>query len=271
MPAYWDSTKISALKRCPAYFEYSVNGRYAPKEESVHLIFGAALHHAFALYYKQGDREANTREAVRYLLGVQLPPDGNKNTYNLVRSFIWYIDEYESDDVFILPNGDPAIEVSFEFDVSNDIVFCGHLDKIIRRDGDLYVVDPKTTKSTLTSYFFRQFDLSDQMALYSYVAKHILGSPIRGVIIDGIQVAVGFTAFQRSTAVYSLERLEEWLADTLWHIEQYDGQLHHRWTSCGLYGGCRMRSVCQQSPSLRPNYLAAEFDKIDPWRPEVKR
>lgn len=273
MPQYWDSTKIAALKKCPAYFEYTINGRYIAKQESVHLLFGAAFHHAFSIYYAAGDREANLREAVRYLLGVELPPDNNKNTFTLVRSFVWYTEEYASDDLFYLPNGDPAIEVSFEFDINDEIVFAGHLDKIIRQDGDLYVVDPKTSKTTLTQYFFRNFEMSDQMAMYSYVAKHILGSPIRGVIIDGVQVAVGFTAFARSTVTYSLERLEEWLDDTLWHIKQHDSRdkIRHRWTSCSMYGGCSMRSVCVQSPSLRPNYLAGDFDKIEPWQPEKKR
>jgi len=271
MAAYWDATKIDALKRCPAYYEYVINGRYAPKGGNVHLAFGGAFAEALATYHQADDPEEGLRQAVRGLLATELPHDPIKNRETLVRSFVWYVDEYATDEVYRLPDGSAGVELSFEIDISDDVIFCGHLDKVIRIDGDLYIADQKTSKTALSSWFFRQFEMSDQMAMYSFAAKHLLGSPIRGVIIDGVQITLGYTVFQRSTVHYPLEKLEEWLEDTLWHIEQHDGVPRRRWTSCGLYGGCRMRSVCTQVPSLREHYLNGDFLKTGPWRPEIKR
>lgn len=271
MTTYWDATKIDALKRCPAYFEYSINDRWRPAGGNIHLDFGGALAKAFEIYYRAIDPEDGLREGVRHCMTVPLPPHNTKNTLTLVRSFVQYVDEYRSDTLFTLPDGSKGVEVSFEFDVEDDIVFCGHLDKVIVQDGGIYVCDQKTTGSTISSYFFKNFELSDQMAMYSLVAKEILGSPIRGVYIDGIQIAVGFTRFVRSVVNYPQALLEEWLDDTLYHIRQYDGERWRRWTSCGLYGGCRFRDVCRTTPSLRPKYLKADFKRVPTWQPEVKR
>ena len=275
MTQYWDATKISALKRCPQYFQYSILDRWQPAEGNVHLAFGAGLAKALEIFYGFADRETGMLEAVRHCMGVKMPPDNNKNRITLVRTLVWYLDEYASDEIYTLSDGSAGVEVSFEVDVTDDIVFCGHLDTVVTKGGELYVVDQKTSKNTISRYFFDQWKLSDQMAMYSFVAKEVLGSPIRGVIIDGIQIAVGFTAFHRDLVQYPKERIDEWLRDTLWYIDNWNASNGcpppRNFSSCPLFGGCRFRKICQQAGSVREQHLKQDFEKVEPWRPEVKR
>ena len=271
---YWDATKISALKRCPAYLQYNCLDRWQPKGGNVDLAFGAAFADALTTYYRE-----DIRAAVRVCMEASIPTgSNNKNRVTLVRSLVWYVEEYKDQEVYKLASGEKAVELSFEIDVADDIVFCGHLDLVTVVNKDLYVNDQKTTTMTLSNYFYSMYELTDQFAMYSFVAKELLGSPIRGVIIDGVQVAVGFTAFGRKPTTFSKKWLDEWLRDTLWHIRNYDGTPRLNISSCNLYSsvskgkfGCEFKSICKTDPSMREVYLKEGFNKIEPWRPEVKR
>src|SRR6267142_97765 len=46
----WDSTSFGALKRCARYYELGIMRGYAPRAESVHLVFGIEFHAALELY-----------------------------------------------------------------------------------------------------------------------------------------------------------------------------------------------------------------------------
>jgi hypothetical protein len=76
----------------------------------------------------------------------------------------------------------------------------------------------------LTSYYWVQFEPSNQMTLYSLAGKVILDSPVRGVIIDAAQIKEGETIFGRSITYRTQDQLEEWLADLRFWLtlaEQY--------------------------------------------------
>lgn len=197
-----------------------------------------------------------------------------KTRENLIRTIIWYLDQFEHDTLrtIALANNKPAVEFSFALPVDNGVVLSGHIDRLVEYASDLYVTDNKTTNSTLTPRYFDQFTPDTQMSLYTFAGKVIYNMPVKGVIIDAAQIAVGFTRFERGFAHRSASQLNEWYDDTMRHIEAIQTatrENHFRKSSpsCNLFGGCEFRSVCSRSPEVRNNFLRGDFVQEKRWNP----
>ena len=284
----WDSTSLGWFKECPRkyYFSMILGLRARAVEESVHLRWGSIYHSALELFdrrrFEGADRETATRDVVRYVLeatwddGKPWEPEHNTKTRpNLIRSVLWYLDFFTNDNAstVALANGKPAVELSFRLPVDNDLVLCGHLDRVVDwpAGGGQFVMDRKTTSSTLTPNYFNQYKPDNQMSLYSYAGAAILRAPIKGVIIDAVQVAVGFSRFERGITYRSTEELDEWLNETYawvgqahWHADRDFWPGNDK--SCHHFGGCVFRKVCGASPQVRQQILEGDYERI-PWNP----
>ncbi len=238
----WDSTSLGALKECPRKYDYAVRQGYVPRAESVHLVFGLLVHGASEHYNHAKARGASHDQAlvaaVRYALSnswdskLQRPmavlDDKNKNRANLVRTVIWYFEQFAEDplETLILANGKPAVELSFDMDLGErtrstdeQLSLCGHMDRVAVMNGVPYVVDIKTTKNTLNSEFFHKYSPDNQFSTYTLAGKVAFNIPLRGLIVDAAQVAVSFSRFARGIVTRDEAQLEEFLKDTLIHIK----------------------------------------------------
>lgn len=303
----WDSVSLGLLKACPRKYQLSILLNWQPKRRSHHLDFGIYYHSALEYYLKlmcaeQFDadgvliedrsekHELSVRLAIRKAMidskGYEPGPDRksgkpktDKTRQNLIRSLVWYFEHYGLSDPtspLILSNGKPAVELSFRFDIGNDLMLAGHLDQIVKFGDDHYVMDHKTTSSTVTgasaSYFFQNFNPDNQMSLYSLGSSIAFQTPIRGVIIDAAQIAVGFTAFGRDLTHRSPRQLQEFLEGVYSYrrmAEAYTqaGFFPMNETACGNYGGCAFRGICSKDPTVRERFLRTEFTQEKPWNP----
>ena len=149
-------------------------------------------------------------------------------------------------------------------------LLCGHLDRVVNFANNLYVMDHKTSMSTLGPYYFNQWSPSNQMTLYTYAGNVVLHSPVKGVIISAAQIKLEEpNAFQRGMTYRTPDQLAEWTDDLRFWLRQAEAfATANYWpqndTSCGKFGGCKFREVCSKSPQVRNTYLASSFDKIDP-------
>jgi hypothetical protein len=218
-----------------------------------------------------------------------------------------YLDHFGADDpaaTYIKDDGQPAVELKFQFEldwgpsqlttevnaegelevvdtgVRQPYLLCGHLDSVVSFHDELYVMDRKTSLTTLSSYYMDQWTPSNQMTLYSLAGKVMLNQPIKGVIIDAAQVLLEKpNAFARGFAYRTEDQLAEWLQDLHYFLrEAEDYATANYWpqndTACAKFGGCVFREVCSKSPAVRETYLAAMFDKTDlnqPWNPFYER
>lgn len=282
----WNSTSIGAYKKCPKYYEYSIIRGLRKTDESVHLKFGG--HYATALehYHKHVALGLEKEDALLAVVHEAMRDTWDrdtgawisnhaKNRETLVRSIIWYIDHWAEDNCELvhLADGKPAVELSFQFELDQDITLVGHLDRLVRYSGDLYVQDQKTTGSTISSYYWDQWSPSNQMSLYAAAGKVVFDTPVKGVMIDAAQVAVGFTRFERGFAPRTQDQIDEWLRETIVWVRRaqkavIDGHFPHNDTSCHEYGGCAFREVCSKSPSVRESILKTKFhvDFFNPLR-----
>lgn len=295
----WDSTSLGVLKECPRKYYYTIVLGWRPRIESVHLTFGILVHRGIEFYHRHKAKGASHEQAVldtiRFLMletwdfERQRPwvsDDSNKNRFTLVRSVVWYLDKFEDDPLklFHFPDGTPAVELSFRYELGmtlggQSILMCGHMDRIVEFNSYFYVADSKTTKNTLTPDFFKKFNPDNQMTNYTIGGKVALHVPVKGVIIDGMQIAVGFARFLRGETERTEDQLNEWLDDTKWWIstayryadfEQIkiaNGQNPmYAWPmndkSCHNYGGCAFRDICGKGMATREKWLAASFHSV---------
>jgi len=223
-----------------------------------------------------------------------------KNRETIIGIVIDYLDHFgESDpaETYILEDGSPAVELSFRFELDwgpntkshiemegnlmevvsgekkatriyeQPYLLCGHLDRIVDFAGDLYVMDRKTSVSTIGGYWMDQWTPSNQMTLYTLAGKIMLNSPVKGVIIDAAQVLLEKpNAFARGFAYRTEDQLTEWLADLRYYLrEAEDFATANYWpqndTACTKYGGCPFKEVCSKSPAIRETLLKASFDQ----------
>lgn len=297
----WDSTSLSWIEKCPRYYQYSMIESWEPKHKSPHLLFGGHYASALERYHKlraQGmSYDDATVEVVHQAmidtwehrlddLGNSIPKTGapwlsthdTKTRENLIRSIVWYLEQFKDDNLqtMVLSNGKAAVELSFSFEIDNGLMLSGHLDRVVKYGDDPYITDNKTTGSTLSPYYFDQYSPDTQMSLYTFAGRSVLSHPIKGVIIDAAQIAVGFTRFDRGFTFRTESQLEEWYEGILHTIDTAQRYTKEHFfpmnpASCGNYGGCTFRHVCNKSPELRKNFLNADFKKREQWNPLARR
>jgi hypothetical protein len=98
-----------------------------------------------------------------------------KTRENLIRTIVWYFEHFADDaaKVILLANGKPGVEYTFKLPVDNDLIFSGHIDRLVDYSDNPYVMDQKTTGFTISQRFFVEFDLSTQMSMYTFAGKAI--------------------------------------------------------------------------------------------------
>lgn len=286
----WDSTSLGLLKECPRKYYYSIVLGYQGSGDNVHLAFGQLYHGALERYDHSratgADHDAATVSAVRYCLtetrvalanGGWRPRDwgdSNKNRFTLVRTVVWYLEQFRDDPArtLILHTGKPAVELSFRFETDfkslagETFWLCGHLDRVVEFNNAVYGLDRKTTKHTLYSDFIEEYSPDNQMSLYDIALQVVYGIRGQGIIVDKAQIAVGFSRFERGFLPKTDEQRVEFYADTAFWIGQ--AELFARknyWPmndkACGNFGGCVFRGICARSPQVREMWLKGLYTK----------
>lgn len=296
----WDSTSIKLAEECLRKYQYKMVMGWQPFSLSVHLRFGAVYATALEHFYKHvalGMTEADAllevvSEAMYSTWDYEKDEDGNvigegtawvsehnlKTRENLIRTIVWYLDHFEADPakVVILSDGKPAVEYSFALPVDDGLVFSGHIDRLVTYADNIMVMDQKTTGTTITARYFDSFKPDVQMSMYTFAGRMIYNLPVKGVIIDAAQIAVGFSRFERGMTFRSEADLNEWYDISMFTISSarkatLDNYFPMNRQACGNYGGCEFRKVCSRSPEVRPQFLKADFVQGPRWDPLESR
>jgi hypothetical protein len=293
----WDSTMLKSAEKCLRYFQYKMIAGWQPGRKSVHLLFGGHYAKALERYHRLRAEGVSLDEALESVVldcltdtweitgsrdGVPIgrpwdSMDSSKTRETLIRSIIWYIDEFADDPlVTVVHDGKAAAEYSFTFGVDDDIFLCGHLDRVVQYGDDFYVADNKTTSGIINDRYFEQFSPDTQFSLYTFVGQGIFKLPIKGVVVDAAQILVGGTKFSRGFSFRTTEQLNEWydgamsLIETVNHAVKED-HFPMNPSSCGNYGGCEFRHICSRSPSQREQFLRGDFSRGSVWNPLERR
>ena len=273
----WNASSLKAWEKCPRYYFYTIiEGWRTRGVKSVHLTFGSHYAHALMRYWQlraEGmDRMDATIEVVRELLERTWTKSGPwetdhaKSRFTLIRSFVWYLEEFRQDIPLMQTADGPAVELQFRFAVDGDNFFVGTLDRVVEYDGAPWVMDQKTTGSSLSPRYFNGYHLDTQMSMYTYAGQAVFSIPVSGVIIDAAEIKVGFTRFGRGLTYRTPSQLNEWYDEAMQQIEDArsavrEQRFPRRTTSCGNYGGCVFREICDKPKEVRGNFLRSGFKK----------
>lgn len=299
----WDGTSLEIAQTCPRAYYYRMIRSVVPVETSVHLVFGGIYASALERFYKfraEGmDIDTALLATIRFAMlhswkhdlddeGNRIPGgapisfnDAAKTRMNLMRTIVWYVDQFaeESADgiqTVHLSDGRPAVELSFMLPLAPDLMYCGHLDRLITYGGTTMWMDQKTTSKTLGPWFYDNYKPTNQFLGYTWAGETILAQPIRGGIIDAAQIAAGFSRFERHPVLHTKDQINEWLDGTFYTIELIQSATKEQHfpmnlSSCGKYGGCDYRMLCSVTPGLRESYLKSNYVEVKPWDPATPR
>jgi hypothetical protein len=273
---------------------------WSARDDSVHLRFGIEYHAALqeweVLRAEGVKAEAALEVVIKNVLvrTKEWDPDHKyKNKDNLVKLVIHYLDHFRDDPAktVMKATGEPMVEQSFrhELDYSpssskagygnQPYMLCGHLDRVVEFNEEIFVMDHKTTTTTPSAYYFNQYDPNNQMSLYTWAGQIIFKSTIAGVIIDAAQVLIGLPKFVRGVTYRTAAQLEEWMIDLkhwLALAERYaiEGYWPMNDTACDKFGGCPFRPICSKDPRVRETFLKSDFEQKaveDRWNPLAVR
>jgi len=295
----WDSTSLGDLKKCMYYYFLTHIEGWRPKEESIHLRFGIETHTAFQNYdeYRTSgmDHEEALNLVVREILysahdwdvDTSTPAGAAKNRKSLMYLVVLYLDHYQDDKAttYIRPDGRPATELSFRFELDyspqgwdQPYTLCGHLDKMVMFNDEIFGKDYKTTTSQLDDRYFAQYEPNNQMSFYTLATKVVFDANVKGIIVDAAKLAKDHPEkpeFARRFTYRSSDQLDEWTRDLAFWLRLAEQCAHSgHWpqndTACDKYGGCRFREICNKSPQVRERFLAAGFTQLPKdqrWNP----
>lgn len=289
----WDSTSLTAAKKCPRYYYYTIIQGWRPKAGKVDLKFGILFHSALEELDRRRTRAPLTDQDLMAVIrkaahdaGSVDPETGKfepwrsahekKNLETLIRGIVWYFDTYREDpcQTITLENGAAAVELSFRIKLpfeSDDILYCGHIDRLVNYGDQDFVLDRKTTGYALAPNFFAQFSPSVQMTGYTFSTQVFWNRPVAGAIIDAMQVLVGSVKFARHPVTVTPGQIEEWLVSAMYQIKQADKWVEQNFwplneSVCGMYGGCTMQPICSRDPSVRDKFLPVYYEQ-EHWDP----
>lgn len=292
----WNSTSIGLAEQCLRKYELKNIQGWNPKSNNMHLRFGGHYASALEHYFKWTSEGMSNEDALISVVeealvetwdhelddeGNRIPGTGEawdtgdsiKNRFNLIRTIVWYFEHFANDPAPVLQTASgPAVERSFAFEVDDGLLFSGHLDRVVEYQGNPYVMDQKTTKYTITPRYFEQFKPNTQMSMYTFAGKMVFDTPVKGVIIDGAQIAVGFTRFERGFTHRTEDELNEWYDSAMYYIQEArkatrNGFFPMNSSACDKYGGCEFRHICNRSPSIRDQFLKGDFEQTGPMDP----
>lgn len=304
----WDSTTLKAAFTCQRMYYYEFVEFWQANTISTDLIFGGHYAAALESYHKLRALGSPHDEALLSVVtstmietwvhsrtkdGARIPGTGHaqeffhtsKTRENLIRTIVWYLEEVDETGfaTLIKSDGTPAVEMSFKLELDNGIIYAGHLDRVVSNGQLAFVQDQKTTGSTVSPSYFSKYDLDIQMSGYTFAGRAVLATPIRGVMIDAAQVAVGFSRFMRGFTYRNEATLGEWYQtsmDKILSVREATKRFHDtgdlRWfaqnyTACTMYRGCSFAGICSAAPSLREKYLLSNFTRREHWNPLVER
>jgi len=179
----WDNSTISCFQTCRRKYYYQYVRHLQPAMKSAPLIFGTAIHDALDCYYKNKDKDVGIIEAVKLFKSSYSTPEGEslRTVENGVKMLTWYSIKYKGEPFTVY--GKP--EEGFVFFIG-ELLYGGRLDLPVEWDGQLWIMEHKTTTRLGASYF-NQYELDKQITGYIIALEEYSGRKCSGAIINVLE------------------------------------------------------------------------------------
>ena len=178
---------VKAYRRCPKAYDYKYNQNLQRVKPPAPLIRGTIIHEILDMRAIPGATKGYKSVLAKYqerygtLFKEEKELYGETFISDIERVYQGYLREYDDTDLEYL-----STEEFISTPLVGDIIFQGHLDKRVFKDGRMWVMDHKTHKNLPTEeQRFNDYQLL--MYLWAYNREHSKGDQIEGVIWDYIR------------------------------------------------------------------------------------
>lgn len=259
-------SELSDMDKCPRLYFFNWIAPTAGSIDNVHTKFGTLVHLGIETYYKLKARRGHNiavRVAVKRVLRASYGFVGEnpKTRYTLLRTVVFYTEHYKNQKLDAKQYaGQAFVEYRLELDTQipsfngeSWLISCG-LDRVMEQSCSNYIMDIKTTKMQLDDRYFAAFKRDVQTFTYT-LAGNTIKDPPEGLMIEGIQLLVNDTRFQRRPIDLPTQVVDDWAAHSLplllSQLNQAftEGIWPQHLSSCnGRYGPCPHFDTCHMTP-----------------------
>ena len=218
----WSAHSLGQFMNCPLSYYWAQ--RWGSPGKQAPLLWGNAWDYTMAHYWGHGaDLREGLRAANRYALDNRLDAiaagerDNIRTHMSLLRSVVWYDQEYQDQTLYEPDPGlvQDASQVELIVPLTAPdrgeqlVAYTGEpysiylrLDHVMRRtyDRNLLVVDWKSTTRGLNQLYWLDLDPGVQVQTYDLFASQWAkqrGERLHGVLLDAVQIGVGYSRFDR--------------------------------------------------------------------------
>lgn len=236
-----------------------------------HLYEGRSVTDAFELMRDEGDLDDLDR----------LEVEGNYHTEGALRVLADEYAEQLEEDVERFEIVD--VERNKEYNLTNSVAWLGKLDLILRdrEDGEIYIMDHKTTsKKVSSSYYVDRYSHDQQMTSYWWLGQEDFGDDFAGILINAFQTTKTIPyRHARFPVVRDNWQIEEWfnnmriMGPTIAHrkklgrelyesgLRETDAEVLNAFPICDTYSEnfCDYRHLNWAAPSVRPAIIESRY------------
>lgn len=273
MPKQFDYTMMSTYLACPKKYYLRIVRGIVGKAPPVAAEFGRVIHKALDSWYTDYDNE----KALKVFTDNWKDVEGDeKRTVAVGKKLLsLYFEKYENPPFKVL-----ASELPFTVALTGaEVELIGRIDKIIEWNGEILIMDHKTT-SRLGYEFFYKIKPNMQFDGYIYAARNMGYPKCDGIMLDALLVAKGLcvpaqlaklTPLARDISNRTESDMKQYLSDVneiLAEIDQcYEsGKWRRNTESCCDFVECPYRKICKEDADLHERIIDSEY-KIEYWDP----
>lgn len=273
----FDFTALDTFQACPSKYKKRMLQHLSPKTVAPALEFGKAIHMGLEQYYLALRKEFPRIQAIGNALSTfkenYTREDDPKRTQLIGEQMLQdYTEVYQKEPFKVID-----VEVGFAVPLGG-FTFTGRLDALVEWDGQLYVMEHKTTSMLGTTYF-KQFEMSMQIDGYIYAAEQLTGRRCLGVLVNAMQPRtktkkledhfardpIGRTQFEREEFVREVPLL---IKDILKSEES--GEFVRSKRSCFSYNyQCPYWDLCKYGEDEKMITRDFNVEKWEPYKVEV--
>ncbi len=178
-------SSMHTFMSCRQKYDFRYNKNIVSCEKAPALSFGTAVHAGLEFWFKFGLYGSSVEATTRSGIENEIDEADLIKAQELVKA---YIKKYQDEDFDV-----KEIEYTFESPVRNPktkrispkAVYSGKIDGLIEKDGELWILEHKTSSNADEDYFLCK-DFDDQIALYAIAIEEIVGRPVVGALYDVI-------------------------------------------------------------------------------------
>lgn len=302
----FDSTCLSALMCDPLTYHWRYNMGWRIPGTALALLWGTLWHEGVGRLHAAWEagtpRDEAVRSTVAYVLAAAKregldaiaaeAPDKErktKNAFTLARALVWYDCEWRGQyRTYRLDDGTLAIEHRFCVPLldrdGNQLTastgegywLSGSMDQVVVDEvGRMWLLERKTTGNTMGLAFWSKYNPSPQVNTYAAVGARLFGDKVAGVMLEGLQTAVGFSRFDWHEVTRTPGCHAAWMDTVVWWVRLAERlAVEDKWIQAVNlaypYHATTFKRIFQAPAHLWEQLLAMHCERGEIWNPLTK-